>query len=126
MKEIEFLNIDLDIESNQDLSEIVAGFGDRVVVQRNERVGGVNHASFSTGYSEENEIIQEYCALVNGLKPVAREVWDNCAKRVFDIGYESGETPNNFHSEIKAGSIEALAKIGGSVIVTIYPLAKDN
>lgn len=126
MKKIEFLNIDLDIESEEDISLIIEEFGDRVTIHRSELYEGKYYASFSTGFMRENEIIQEYRSLVEGLTPEAKRVWDSCSKREFDFGYESGETPNNFHSRVSAGSIKSLAKLGGSVAITIYPLKLEN
>ena len=121
MSTIKFLNIDLDIESDKDASLIVEEFGDRVSVMRNEFYEGKYNASFETPYSHENQIIEEYSALVNGLSPSAKELWNNCTKRVFDFGYESGEKPNGFHSNISNESIKKLAALNGSLVVTIYP-----
>lgn len=120
MSTIRFLNIDLDIESNEDTSLIADEFGDRVTVMRNEYHESLYCASFETGYSKENKIIEEFVCLVKGLSPEAKELWNNCTKRVFDFGYQSGEKPYSFHSNISANSINLLAEIGGSVVVTIY------
>ncbi len=122
MSEIVFLNIDLDIESKVDISPIVEEFGDRVSVHRNELYEGQYCASFETGYMKENEIIEEYVSLIEKLSPRSKVIWDNCSKREFDFGYESGETPNNFHSKISAKSVNSLAKVGGSIVITIYPI----
>ena len=121
MKAIEFLNIDLDIESKEDISPILKEFGNRVVIHRNEKCNKLFCASISTGYTEENEIIQEYFSLVNELSTNARKIWDNCNKREFDFGFESGGSPNNFQSSLSASSIQSLARIDGSVVITIYP-----
>jgi hypothetical protein len=126
MNEIEFLNIDLDIESKVDISPIVDEFGDRVSVHRNEHYEGQYCVSFENGYMKENEIIEEYVSLVDGLSPRSKKIWDSCSKREFDFGYNSGETPNNFHSKISANSINSLAKVGGSVVITIYPIQANT
>ena len=126
MKEIEFLNIDLDIESKDDISLIIKEFGERVTVHKHQNHNSLFCASLSTGYMSENEIIEEYLALVTSLSQKARKVWDACLKREFDFGYESGEYPNNFHSKISSKSLEAIVKMGGSMVVTIYPLSVEN
>lgn len=126
MSEIQFLNIDLDIESQEDISLVVKEFSNRLTVMRNDHSKGMYYASFETGYSEENEIIEEYVNVIDGLSTEARTIWDNCLKREFDFGYESGDKPNDFHSKIRAKSIELLAKVGGSVTVTIYPLVENE
>jgi hypothetical protein len=126
MSKIKFLNIDLDIESQDDISLVVKEFSNRLTVMRNNHDEGIYYASFETGYTEENEIIKEYVNVIEGLSLEARETWNNCLKREFDFGYESGDRPNDFHSKISAKSIEILAKVGGSVTVTIYPPPENN
>ena len=120
MAEIEFLNIDLDIESSVDIAPIIEGFGKRVCVLNNEFSDGKFSATLETGYTEENRIISEYASMINGLSPEAREAWNNCIKREFNFGYDSGEQPNIYSSEISSDSIKALHDVGGSIIITIY------
>lgn len=122
MSNIQFLNIDLDIESEEDISPIIREWGERISVHRNEFLGDRYFGTFETLRSGVSEIIKEYFDLVEGLSPSARAVWDAAEKRVFDFGYESGTQPGNFHSEISAECVARLAKIGGSVVVTIYPV----
>jgi len=39
-----------------------------------------------------------------------------------DIAFESGETPKNFSSELKAETVQRLAVLGVSIKITIYPV----
>jgi hypothetical protein len=126
MNEIRFLNVDLDIESTNDISPIVQEFSGRLSIMRNEQKEGLYIASFETGYEEENKIVEEYVSLIEGLSPEAIEIWNNCTKREFDFGYDSGDWPNDFHSKISEKSIKSLARVGGSVTVTIYPPDTKN
>ena len=122
MNEIHFLNIDLDIESSIDINPIVKERGGRVSVHRCEEVDGIFYGSFETGCSGVSAIIDEYLSLIEGLSKTSRDIWNKAVKRDFDFGYESGTTPNNFHSRIESEFINKLANLGGSVIVTIHPL----
>ena len=63
-----------------------------------------------------------FCALVENLPQDVREIWDRCS-RVLDVGYESGTSPHNFRSEIRATTIQRLAAIGASIVITIYSLS---
>ena len=123
--EVQYLNTDLEIESEGDLSKIVDEFGEDVLVLHHGEIRGYQHASFeiagSSGSTNPDDIINYFCDLVDGLSQEAREIWDACCSRVFDIGYESGSTPN-FQSEIRAGTIERVAGVGASIAITIYPL----
>ena len=121
MSNIEFLNIDLDIESNDNIELLVNELGKRMSVMNNNEIDNIYYASFETGYSEENEIINEYVSIVNELSPQAKVLWNNCKKRVFNVGYECGRKPSSYESKINENSIKALAEINGSIYITIYP-----
>jgi len=69
-----------------------------------------------------SEIVAEYVQLIESLSAAARRVWDQASRRDFDFGYESGSTPNNFHSRVEAEQVRQLAAVGGSVVITIYPI----
>jgi hypothetical protein len=128
--DIRYLNTDLVIESKSDLSRIVQEFGDDVIVLHHGEMRGYHLASFevdsggtSTG---ADEIINFFCLLVEQLPKEVREIWDGCCSRVLDIGYESGMSPLNFRSEIRAPTIQRVAAIGASIVITIYPLSEKS
>ncbi|NQX84213.1 MAG: hypothetical protein HRS57_03375 [Mycoplasmataceae bacterium] len=123
MSEIHFLNIDLEIESFIDISPIIEEWGERICVFRNEKVDGIFYGSFETSCSGVEGIIDEYVSLVNGLSQSSRDIWEKAQKRDFDFGYESGTDPNNFHSRIESESVQKLASLGGSIVITIYPVS---
>ena len=125
---IQYLNTDLEIESKSDLSKIVEEFGEDVLLHHHGEIRGYQHASFSLagGSVDADATINSLCDLVLGLPKDVREIWDDSCSRVFDIGYESGKSPHTFRSEIRAGTIERVAKIGGSVVITIYPETEES
>ena len=126
--EVQYLNTDLEIESKSDLSKIVEEFGEDVLVLHHGEMRGYQHASFEIPGSNAgaDEVINSFCTLVEELPKEVREVWDGCCSRVLDIGYESGTSPRNFKTEIRASTIERVAKIGGSLAITIYPLSTEE
>src|SRR2546421_3843446 len=109
--EVKYLNTDLEIESEADLSRIVNEFGEDVLVLHQGEMRGYQHASFEIGGtgSDADGVITYFCSLVEGLPDEVREIWDGCCSRVFDIGYESGTSPQNFRSEIRASTIKRVA-----------------
>ena len=126
MANIEFLNIDLDIVSKNDIAPIIDEFGDQVCVLNNESRDGNYCASFETVCTEENKIIETYVALVNDLSPGTRKLWNECTLREFDFGYSSGETPSTFRSKISSKSVKELSEVGGSIVITIYPINDES
>ena len=121
--EIQYLNTDLEIESKGDLSKIVEEFGEDVLVHHHGEISGYQLASFSIagGSTDANATINSFCDLIESLPNEAREIWDQCCSRVFDVGYECGTSPRNFRSEIRASTIARVGKVGASVAITIYP-----
>jgi hypothetical protein len=126
MNEILFLNIDLDIESANDIAPIINEWGDKIHVLRNERIDNIYYGSFETSCSGINEIIDFYICLISSLSDEARRIWDSATVKNFDFGYESGIKPNNFHSHLNANSVRAISSVGGSIVITIYPITSAS
>jgi len=123
-----YLNTDLEIESKSDISRIVEEFGEDVMVLHHGEMRGYQHASFEIGGSiaGADELINSFCLLVEQLPKEVREIWNGCCSRTFDVGYESGTAPRNFKSEIRAPTIQRVAEIGASIMITIYPASGDD
>jgi len=121
-----FLNIDLDIESKNDISAIVNSFKKSVTVMRHEFLDEVFYGSFETGLMEPNKIIEEYTRLVENLNAEERLIWDQCSIKSLDIGFESGLFPNALHTTISPNSLNKLSSIGATFVITIYPYNKEN
>ncbi len=124
--DIRYLNVDLDIESNEDLSALVEDLGEDVFVLHHGLAKGLNHASFSLTYalySGPDEAITGFCRLIQNLSPQARSIWDGCFSRVFDLGFECGKSPTRFYFELRPSTIRMVADIGASVAMTIYPMS---
>lgn len=123
MSKIDYLNTDLIIESSDDLTPIADDFRDDVIVMYNGKWGKVNRAAFEIAgiHSDANETIQYFCMLVEGLDKKLRSIWDSCFSKVFDIGYESGTSPQNYSSVIRPETLKRVAGIGAAIEITIYP-----
>ena len=123
-----YLNTDLEIDSKKDISRIVEELGDDVIVLYHGEMRGHQHASLEIvgGMSAgADETINQFCVLVENLPKEVREIWEGCFSRVFDVGYDSGSSPRNFRSEIRATTIQRVAAIGASIVITIYPLSDE-
>jgi hypothetical protein len=68
-------------------------------------------------------LIGSFCNLVDCLPTAARQRWDDAFAKVFDLGYESGGGPHSYQSELRPDTIAAVARVGASIRVTIYPVA---
>ena len=91
-----------------------------------KNVKGNNFASFSHRSAfadcEINAIIALFCGSIEHLLPKARKIWDSCCTRKLDAGFESGNSPKDFQSEIRADVIKRVAELDASIAITIYPI----
>ena len=122
--EIKFLNVDLEIESSENLQPIIDDFGEDVsVLHHDENSKGFDFASFeiSLGDRDADGIISRFCSIIENLSVESKSVWENCHSKRFDVGFESGDFPRSYQTEIRADTIERVARLGASIVLTIYP-----
>ncbi|RYD84395.1 MAG: hypothetical protein EOP84_05635 [Verrucomicrobiaceae bacterium] len=70
--------------------------------------------------------IQDFTRVLSDLPGPLRHLWDGCYSRIFDIGYEAGVEPRPFINILNSTTLQAVAQIGGSIQVTIYPYPGGN
>jgi hypothetical protein len=65
--------------------------------------------------------------MVEGLPPTARRRWNQASTRIFDIGIQAGLSPYAFEGvTLGEGTLRAIARIGGRVLLTVYaPRAEE-
>ncbi|MFL0800734.1 MAG: hypothetical protein K6L80_09825 [Agarilytica sp.] len=125
MANIEFLNVDLDIESSDDLTPLLESFGDSVVVMNHDQ-GEVNKLSLELAgvAGDPNQLLLEFAKLIEALPVAAKSIWDNCSKKEIDIGFEcEGETkgaPVGITERLSLESITFLSKLKITLAMTIY------
>ncbi len=123
--EVRFLNVDLEIESSEDLQLIIDDLGKDVsVLHHGDNGSGFNFVSFEVEPSGERDIdgiISSFCLFIENLSPDARLIWEKSHSKRFDAGFQSGDFPRSYQTEIRADTIERVAKLGASIVVTIYP-----
>ncbi len=123
--EIRFLNVDLEIEALEDLQPIIDDLGENVSVLHHGNNGsGFNFVSFEVMPSGERDvdgIISLFCLFIENLSPETKLIWDKSHSKRFDAGFQSGDFPRSYKTEVRADTIERVAKIGASIVITIYP-----
>lgn len=127
-----FLNVDLEIEGPEPLDYLCSEFAD---------LGAYNlhHSKTSGGFlacfecelagsenCDPNAIISRFCEMIEQFDEEAIRLWKNSFRRTFDLGYEVDTAKDSFQSDLKANTIQRIAKLGASVALTIYPLGLDE
>ena len=75
-----------------------------------------------SGVSTDPDIqIADFCDTVLDFRDDARAVWNAAYRRTFNVGYEIDDSSECFRSELAPETMEKIARVDASVIVSIYP-----
>ncbi len=133
-----YITIDLDLHSSFPLHQLVAAFGDNVcVLHCGEGIGWPGRRAcayaavleLNVGNNALNETLRRFCTLIESLPAAAAALWKKVRRREFNIGFDSGAKGPAFNIAIAPEIITRIAKLGGSIAVTIYPIeqaTKEN
>ena len=118
-REKNFLNVDLDLRFAIDIEPLVRELGDLVtVLNRTE-----SFASFELrglGPHCTDEAIAGFAAVVRGLSPEAREVWDRLGRRTMNVGVEGPPDRRALEFAVSRASIALLVEVGADLVFTVY------
>jgi hypothetical protein len=125
----EFLNVDLELESNTSLDAIAQAFGDKVHVLHNGPHGNIPYLLAIEVYAgDDNDpesIIEAFCDLIEDLSPKMMAIWKKCTLRRFDIGIESGKgAPKRFGAlclSLSPSILKRMSALAAEVVITVYP-----
>ena len=120
---VRFLNVDLEVRGRDELKWLVTEFGEDVVNLYCGEAQGHFLATFECDQvrGDPDSVVGYFCHLVDNLSTDARRSWDDLLSRVFNIGFDGGIGPSAYESELRPETIAAVARIGASLQITIYP-----
>lgn len=81
------------------------------------------HANYSSSERccrHPAEAIDELVGIIESLDSEARDLWDECYSRRFDMGYCGSEERRSSRWKIPASAMRRLAEIKGDLVLTIY------
>ena len=120
-----YLNTDLDLTSAEDLTPLAAAFEPAGVLPLHVMRGddGLCYARFETDehHAEPEQSIADMLGVVESLGPPLRALWAACSRREFNIGYDCGLNPWEFHQGLSVELLGRMAKAGASLRVKLYP-----
>ncbi len=125
----EFLNVDLELESNVSLELIAQEFGEKVHILHNGPLQDVAHLLALEIYAGDDHdpesIIEAFCDLIEALPPKAKAVWRKCTMRRFDIGIASGTgVAKRFGAlclSLSPETLKRVAALSTEIVITVYP-----
>ena len=127
---VDFVNVDLEVESHEPLDYLALELADSEVrrLYCGETKGGYV-ATFECdklGESEPNSLIKEFCDALTQLDERALKLWEGAHRKTFDIGYEANNESDSYRSEIRSDAVQAVADAGATIMLTIYPKHKSE
>jgi hypothetical protein len=126
VRDLFFLNVDLDIEADGDLALLTQALEPHAyALERSPGRASLELAEPARATTPE-PLILEFVGIVQALPLKAREVWDRAEKRVFDIGIQSGRRPFQETYRLGSETLRAVAEIGADIAVTVYSLSADD
>lgn len=126
-----YIQVDLDLFANFDLANLVAAFGNKICVlhcgegiarfgELRSRYSAVLELNLAT--RPLNETQRRFCTIIEKLPDEAAKQWRKVRRRVFDIGFDSGDLRPQLNIAIDPELIARIAKLGATVAITIYPV----
>ena len=102
---IRYLNTDLELISETDVSPLVDVFeSSGVGLLHLTRGDNSWHASLETAqqYDDPETTIAQMLTVMESLDDSLRAIWYGCTQREFDIGYEGGQAPRSFKQTLSS------------------------
>jgi hypothetical protein len=121
-----FLNLDLELESSEDLALLAAELGRRAFV--------LYSGPISSGYrlsleplvdgklsGDPSACTEYFLNILEALAPECAVEFRGCRSRVFDYGFDGGLEANPIHTDLASAQLVRIAALDISVRITTYP-----
>jgi hypothetical protein len=127
---ITYLNTDLDLVSEYDLTALAAALeaGGVCALHTTLCEDGLWRATFEENEHSSDDRPREperhIAVMLNVIESLAgplRWTWDNCRLREFNLGYDCGAEPWAFNQGLSADLLGRISAVGASLRITIYP-----
>ena len=118
-----FLNVDLELVSRADLAPLLTELAPATLTLRDSLENGQQTAWLELDGGnppDADHAVSRFVTLVRALSPDAREIWNACDDRCFNIGIQTGPTPHSMAFRLSAGSIAGIAEVGARLEFTVY------
>ena len=125
MRLTQYLNTDLDLESETDLTQLSDELARRkwVVLHSGQHDDGIWRASFEHLWNSAagpEQAIAAMLDVIEALSEPSNTVWAGCRKREFNIGIQAEREPHAFDAALSNALLRRLAAVGASVSLTVY------
>lgn len=118
----EFLDVDLDLLADYDLSALVQAFEPRATALHCEAFEGGYRANLelSTQPADAETAIRYFVDLIRRLPPEARLLWNEASKRDFSIGVQAGSLPYSLEFALTPAVLALAVEVGARIVFVVY------
>lgn len=123
--ETRYLNVDCILRSDHSLSDIKTVLEKDVFMLWDKSSENDSHIGFETNLDDSKgpeEDIVELLRLFDSMPAELSETLSNCREKVFDIGFESGNTDDPVDVAISSDVIQKISNLGFSIKIRVYPI----
>ena len=126
--ETTFLNVDLDISSQEDLAPLAAALRRRLFPLHVGRIRRKYWARFElrTQPSNPDVAIRRLVAAIESLPAGHRATWKRATTRDFNIGIQAAETPAHSEFSVAPAAVRMVGRVGGRIVITVYSPASSK
>jgi len=119
----QFLNMDLHVESREDLTPLAAALAAAVCGWQDWRHRGTRFLHGSLGLRQESPsaLILAVSTRLKRLRGAARAAWTGAKVREFDIGIQAGFANRAGEWVVNADAVQTAAGVGAQLRITVYP-----
>jgi hypothetical protein len=71
-------------------------------------------------YQEPEPNIEAFLTIIEALKGELLEIWNDCQKREFNIGYSCGIEPRKLKHGLSPALLKRIAEVNASILITLY------
>ncbi|HEX4891676.1 MAG TPA: hypothetical protein VFV47_00195 [Hyphomicrobiaceae bacterium] len=120
-----FLNVDLDLSSQEDLASLAAALRPRLIALHVGRIRRKYWARFElrTQPRDPDLAIRRLVAAIESLPAQQRASWKRATTRDFNIGIQAAEGPRHKEFTVAPATATMVGKVGGRIVITIYGAA---
>jgi hypothetical protein len=119
----EFLNVDLDLESTEDLSPLISALKPIAFALHSEGQTVVLRCTLELNHGnppDADSAIREFAQALLALSPDIRRIWDSATVRRFSIGIAAGNTPHSFIITVRPLTLQWVSALGASIEIAVY------
>ncbi|TMO66764.1 hypothetical protein [Pseudoalteromonas aurantia] len=124
MSDIQFLNVDLELESKHDISALINDLKKNAMILHYDKdeYRQLARIEANTDVTSPDKAINHLCELIESCSKAGLKQWLSCSKRTFDIGFHSGTSPKCYSQALHADTLLRISAIGAGMEITLYPI----